>query len=77
MLLSQVQPRKLPRHEPAPIAVFLSGHVDSVSRGVPPQLRGLEIEVNRHGKIDSAMGQPIGGPDVVTGTKRIRDVRRS
>jgi hypothetical protein len=53
-LLSLVQPRKLPRHEKAPIAVFLSGHVDSVAKGVPPQLRGLTIRVNRHGQINTA-----------------------
>jgi hypothetical protein len=47
-LLSQVQPYKLPRHGTAPIAVFVSGHVAAVGGGVPQQLLGLAIRVNRH-----------------------------
>jgi hypothetical protein len=57
-LLSQVQPHLLPRTEKAPIAVFVSGHVDTVKQGVPPQLQGLTIRVNRHGEINTA-GLPI------------------
>ena len=57
-LLSQVQPHILPRHEQAPIAVFLSGHVDTVDKGVPPQLRGLTIRINRHGSLRSE-GLPV------------------
>jgi len=51
--LAQVQPFKLPRHEPAPIAVFLSGHVGSVNGEVPPQLQRMTIDVNRHGLLQS------------------------
>jgi hypothetical protein len=51
-LLSLVQPHLLPRHVKAPIAVFLSGHVDTVrSGGVPPQLQKMTIDVNRHGSV--------------------------
>jgi hypothetical protein len=57
-LLSQVMPRLLPRREKAPIAVFVSGHVAAVKQGVPPQLRGLTIDVNRHGHLDAA-GAPV------------------
>lgn len=47
-LLSQVQPYKLPRIQPAPIAILNSGHVSAVDGGVPDQLLGLAIKVNRH-----------------------------
>jgi hypothetical protein len=48
-LLSQIEPHRLPRHTQAPIAVFVSGHVDAVQTGIPPQLVKLNIKVNRHG----------------------------
>src|SRR3954454_8796435 len=58
-LLSQVLPHLLPRKEKAPIAVFLSGHVDTVKKGgVPPQLRKMTVKVNKHGGIDTA-GLPV------------------
>lgn len=52
-VLSQVKPFKLPRKGTAPIAVFVSGHVDSATGGVPPQLQSLTIDVNRHGVLQS------------------------
>jgi len=52
-LLAQIQPLKLPRKSPAPIAVFLSGHVASVDGSVPPQLQKMTIRVNRHGLLQS------------------------
>jgi hypothetical protein len=51
--LAQVKPYKLPRHTPAPIAVFVAGHLESAKGGIPPQLQGLTIEVNRHGLLQS------------------------
>ncbi|HVY78593.1 MAG TPA: hypothetical protein VG898_08820 [Solirubrobacterales bacterium] len=51
--LAQLKPYKLPRHTPAPIAVFLAGHLQSPSGGIPPQLRALKIEVNRRGLLQS------------------------
>ncbi len=53
-VLAQVQPYKLPRTTTAPIAVFVSGHVESAVGGVPPQLQRLSIRVNRHGELRSA-----------------------
>ena len=50
---AQVQPFKLPRTKPAPIAVFLSGHVGTVDGGTPPQLQRMTIKVNRHGLLQS------------------------
>ena len=52
-VLSQVLPFKLPRDHDAPIAVFVSGHVQSVDGAVPPQLQRLQIEINRHGLLQS------------------------
>lgn len=52
-VLSQVLPYKLPRTGTAPIAVFLSGHVGTPSGAIPPQLRRMRIEVNRHGLLQS------------------------
>lgn len=57
-LLAQISPYKLPRHGTAPIAVFVSGHVASTTGGVPPQLRSMQIMVNRHGILQSK-GLPI------------------
>jgi hypothetical protein len=63
-VLSQVMPNKLPREKPAPIAIFVAGHLDSVTRGIPPQLQRLKIEVNRHGLLQSR-GLPICRPKQV------------
>ena len=52
--LSQISPYRLPRSEPAPIKVFVAGHVASTTGGVPPQLQRMKIEVNRHGLLRSA-----------------------
>jgi hypothetical protein len=57
-VLSQLKPYKLPREEPAPIAVFVAGHLENTKGGVPPQLQRLKIEVNRHGLLQSR-GLPV------------------
>jgi hypothetical protein len=49
----QIVPYKLPRHEKAPIAVFIAGHVGTVDGSVPPQLQRMVIKVNRHGELRS------------------------
>lgn len=56
--LSQIAPYRLPRTEPAPISVFVSGHVESTHGGTPPQLKRMKIEVNRHGLL-KARGLPV------------------
>jgi hypothetical protein len=56
--LAQVKPYKLPRSKPAPIAVFVAGHLQNAKGGIPPQLQSLRIEVNRHGLLQSR-GLPI------------------
>jgi hypothetical protein len=56
--LAQVEPFKLPRHAPAPIAVFIAGHLENAKGGIPPQLQSLRIMVNRHGLLQSK-GLPV------------------
>jgi hypothetical protein len=54
-LLTQIAPYRLPRLAPAPISVFVAGHVAATDDddGVPPQLERMRIEVNRHGVLRS------------------------
>lgn len=56
--LAQVIPYKLPRGKPAPIAVFVGGHLATAGGGIPPQLRELKVRVNRHGLLQSR-GLPV------------------
>jgi hypothetical protein len=51
--LAQVKPYKLNRTKPSPIAVFVAGHLENSTGGVPPQLRRLNVFVNRHGLLQS------------------------
>jgi hypothetical protein len=48
-----IDPTALPRTERAPIAVEVSGTVKTLSGEEPPALRGISIELNRGGTIDS------------------------
>lgn len=52
-VLSQVKPNKLPRTEPAPIAVFVSGHIATPTGALAPQLQRMTIKVNRRGLLQS------------------------
>jgi hypothetical protein len=57
-VLSQVQPYKLSRDGTDPIAVFVSGHVGTADKTIPPQLKKLTVKVNRHGLLQSR-GLPV------------------
>ena len=57
-VLSQVQPYKLSRNGTDPIAVFVSGHVGTADKSMPPQLKKLTVKVNRHGLLQSR-GLPV------------------
>lgn len=57
-VLAQVKPYKLPRKGTAPIAVFVAGHLQSSTGGIPPQLQELTIRVNKHGLLQSK-GLPV------------------
>ncbi len=50
-VLGQVLPFKLPRDRVAPVAVFISGHVDTPDDSTPPQLQKMVIRVSRHGQL--------------------------
>ena len=50
-VLGQILPFKLPRDRVAPVAVFISGHVDTADGSQPPQLQKMVIDVNRHGQL--------------------------
>ncbi|HEY5708517.1 MAG TPA: hypothetical protein VIS51_03910 [Solirubrobacterales bacterium] len=52
-VLAQLKPYKLPRAAPAPIAVFVAGHLQNPAGGIPPQLQRMTIRVNRHGLLQS------------------------
>ena len=50
-VLGQIQPYKLPRDHPAPVAVFISGHIAATQHSLLPQLQKMVIRVNRHGQL--------------------------
>lgn len=47
-------PRALPRSGAAPIAVAVGGTIATADGSAPPQLRGIEISVNRNARFDFA-----------------------
>jgi hypothetical protein len=49
----KLSPQKLPRHGASPVAVTLGGKITTTDGAEPPQLRKLQIEINRHGRLDS------------------------
>ena len=57
-VVSQLKPYKLPRDKPAPIAVFVAGHLQNAKGGIPPQLQKLTVRVNHHGLLQSK-GLPV------------------
>jgi hypothetical protein len=55
---TRLQPYKLPRKGSAPITVFIAGHVFTADGTTPPQLLRMDVEINRHGRIDTE-GLPV------------------
>jgi hypothetical protein len=51
-IATRISPYRLPRTEPAPIKVFIAGHISSTTGAVPPQLQQMTVLINRHGEID-------------------------
>lgn len=47
-----IAPRRLPRHGVAPIHFSLATELASKAGSLPPQLRGIKIEINRNGHLD-------------------------
>jgi hypothetical protein len=50
----KLAPHTLPRTGTAPVAVTVGGQVSTTDETEPPQLQGMTIEINRHGRIESA-----------------------
>ena len=48
----KLAPKRLPRTEPAPISVSVGWKIGTVDETAPPKLKGLRIEINRHGQFD-------------------------
>jgi hypothetical protein len=48
-----LSPERLPRAGSAPIAVTVDGGIASVDGSLPPTLRTLRIELNRHGRLET------------------------
>lgn len=53
-ITAQLKPYKLPRVGSAPIDIFIAGHVGTTDGSTPPQLRRLDVLLNRHGVLDTA-----------------------
>lgn len=54
----RLAPRVLPRHGAAPVRVSVAAKITTTDGGSPPQLRGIEIAINRHGRFD-VKGLPL------------------
>lgn len=50
----KLAPKRLPRSGVAPISVSVGGEIATTDQSLPPQLRSLRIELNRHGRLDYA-----------------------
>jgi hypothetical protein len=55
---TRLQPYRLPRYGSAPITAFIAGHVFTADGQTPPQLKRMDIEINRHGQIETE-GLPV------------------
>jgi hypothetical protein len=55
---TRLEPYKLPRARSAPIKTFIAGHVFTADGQTPPQLKRMDIEINRHGHIETE-GLPV------------------
>jgi DNA-binding beta-propeller fold protein YncE len=54
----RLSPRRLPRRGVAPISVSVGGRITTTDKSLPPQLKSIRIELNRHGRLDWA-GLPV------------------
>ena len=48
----KLAPKRLPRTGLAPISVSVGGQIATTDNTLPPQLKALRIELNRHGRLD-------------------------
>jgi hypothetical protein len=50
----KLAPKALPRKGAAPIAVSVGGQITTTDKSPPPQLKRIEVELNRNGRLDYA-----------------------
>jgi hypothetical protein len=50
----KLKPKRLPRKGTAPISVKVGGRISTTDGALPPQLKTMRIELNRHGHLDYA-----------------------
>jgi hypothetical protein len=62
-----LSPQALPRNELAPITVVIDGTIKTLSGESPPALRQIQIELNRHGVMDTE-GLPTCTKDQIAST---------
>jgi hypothetical protein len=48
----KLAPKKLPREGVAPISVSVGGQIATTDETLPPTLKSLKVELNRHGRLD-------------------------
>lgn len=60
ILSTEVAPKRLPRHELAPVEFSISGNIGMLSEGIPPALTELVLETDRNGDLD-IRGLPVCG----------------
>jgi hypothetical protein len=48
----KLAPKRLPRTGVAPISVSVGGEIATTDQSLPPQLKTIRIELNRHGRLD-------------------------
>lgn len=53
-VLGKLRPQLLPRSGSAPISVTVSGRISTTDHSLPPLLKTMRIDLNRHGRIDYA-----------------------
>ena len=49
----KLSPKKLPRHGTAPVKISVGGKFGTTDGTLPPQLKSLKIELNRHGRLET------------------------
>lgn len=52
-----IRPSTLPRTDPAPVTVEMSGSIKTTNKSVPPRLNRISLDINSHGVL-SAKGLP-------------------
>lgn len=53
-----ISPTRLPREGTAPISVSVAGQISTIDESPPPALRGIEIDLNRQGHLETT-GLPL------------------